>query len=150
MVNIENYLDDGANWQAQAVLAYLRTRASWATNEGYDKEKGYNYARLLVGRFENCREQGYVFTIVHPNLGQRHYAVFEHRNSDQLCIIKSKRYCINTPGIGEIWENRSSKYDIDKTFSEGQIVEAGEWIIKDMTTELHNAIEAAKEKENND
>lgn len=62
MTDINNYLNDGANWQAQAVLCYLRGNEFEYSNGYYDSENREYLAKIKVGRCENCREQGYVFT----------------------------------------------------------------------------------------
>ena len=90
MANINEYLNDGANWQAQAVLAYMKGNIirveDFVKYENKDKNLSY---RARVGRYENCREQGYVFSIQIGYGNERHYAVYEHRNSDILCVLIS-------------------------------------------------------------
>jgi hypothetical protein len=134
MVTIEHYNDDGANWQAQCVLAYLRSHYEIALEETYNSDRrGYD-AILQVGRYENCREQGYVFSIK-VGLEQRHYAVYEHRNSDHICVLISDGVCMNTPNVEFMWKDRgenATKYDYNNDFRCGNIIECGEWIIDDM------------------
>lgn len=141
MVRVDKYLDDGANWQAQSVLAYLRSMYSWVVNKTYNKEGNYNEATFTVGRYENCREQGYVFSLRYKN-EQRNYAVYEHRNSDQLIVIIFDLLSINTPYGEDIWKNMVDKYDYTKAFSCGQIVECGDYIIED----AQNFIQSLKPK----
>ena len=64
MIEIERYMNDGANWQAQAVLAAVRYFSDMTLDASYDKEKKKNRAKIVVGRYENCREQGYVLTLL--------------------------------------------------------------------------------------
>ena len=52
MTEIKSYLNDGANWQAQCVLSYVRSHL--------DLPKSYN---VEVGRYEKYREKGYVFNL---------------------------------------------------------------------------------------
>ena len=61
MVNINEYLNDGANWQAQAVLAYIK--GNIFSLENFVKYDNNLFYKAKVGRYENCREQGYVFSI---------------------------------------------------------------------------------------
>lgn len=134
MTKIEEYLNDGANWQAQAVLAYLRA-AAWNVNDISYVPKSNDCAfRVKVGRYENCREQGYVFTLWYWNK-QRHYAVYEHRNTDRITVLISNTLTTNTPTIEEMWadkgENPKSS-DYDKSFAYGEILECGRFIIEDM------------------
>ena len=129
MINIENYMNDGANWQAQAVLVYVRALAFRV------KEATHTLIidpEIEVGRYENCREQGYVFRLRIGCETLMNYAVYEHRNSDQLIVLKSDRNTINTPSIDDMWNGRESKYDYDKAFEYAQIIECGEYILDDM------------------
>jgi hypothetical protein len=138
MMNLENYLNDGADWQAKAVLAYLQGNIFRLTG---DKYYGRNI-NVEVGRYENCREQGYVFTLHFVGEAdgkrtffQRNYAVYQHRNSDSIIVLISNVHTINTPGIDEMWKDkgenpRSCDYDI--SFSWDEISKCGEWILDDM------------------
>lgn len=119
MLNIESYLNDGANWQAQCVLSYIRSHNPFSGT-----------IEIQVGRFENCREQGYVFTLVKNFQQIRHYAVYEHRNSDELIVLIQNGFSLNTPNV-EFFES-NNKYDYDKSFKCGEIVECGEYILNDM------------------
>jgi len=147
MTNIENYLHDGADWQAQAVLAYIRNVQEYATEERDRKtpqRRNLFGSGLKVGRFENCREQGYVLSVQlwaeetkDGEFKQRNWAFFEHRNSDELVVFKSDADTINTPTIDEIFGDRG-KYDYDKSFSYGKILECGKYLldeIRDFFTE---------------
>ena len=107
MVNIENYLEDGADWTAQAVLAHLKGKV-WRllSDKYYDKGVSIN-----VGRYENFRENGYVFTVKYDNNKedlhvQSNYAVYPHRITDRLCVLKSHIRTLNTPTVDEILMNR--------------------------------------------
>ena len=140
MMNLEHYMIDDAGWQARAVLAYLQGNISRLTGDKY-------YSRnvdTLVGRYENCREQGYVFTLrfwgEDPETKkrksyQRNYAVYQHRNSDQIIVLISNVHTLNTPGIDEMWHDkgenpRSSQYD--QAFQWDAITQCAEWILDDM------------------
>lgn len=135
MTRIKNYMNDGANWQSQAVLAYMRGNIfrveDWVEYEHKDILK---YFTTKVGRYENCREQGYVFSIQFGT-EERHYAVYEHRNSDNLIVLISEGLCMDTPGVNFMWKDKgenATKYDYDREFGYGEIVNCGEWIIEDM------------------
>ena len=138
MIELEKYLHDGANWQAQAVLAYLRYHLdakSIVSSLTDTKEwKKYDFPLVEVGRFENFREQGYVLVVTF-NGRCRNYAFFEHRNSDELVVFISNKVTINTPSIEDIYGDRG-KYDHDMCFERGQIVECAEDIIKNITSFL--------------
>lgn len=128
MINIEYYMEDGANWQAQCVLAYLRSIGnSRVENLTWDKEKHRAEGELRVGRCENCREQGYIFTLIYGVKQLAHFWVYEHRNSDALCVVEFDGFFINTPTINDI--PMKDKYDTTKDFACGDVVKCGEWIV---------------------
>lgn len=141
MMNIENYLADGANWQARAVLACLQSRVFqfndffWSLNrERKEKEETPIYYRTAIGRYENCREQGYVFTF---QIGgnARHYAVYEHRNSDYICVLIADGLYGDTPNVDFMWKPKgenATKYDYDKGFSCGEVLKCANFIIEDV------------------
>ena len=126
-IGVKQYLNDGANWQAQAVLAFIRGNECDILDRG-----GYeaNYRNHIdVGRYENCREQGYVFSlIVDYNNCLKNVVVYEHRNSDDLCIKFFDGNFTNTPRINDI--HMEDKSDFDKSFDCGQVKEAYEEIRK--------------------
>lgn len=134
MTNIKNYLDDGANFQAQAVLAFVRSgcdiEESWS-----DKFKKYE-AKIKVGRWENCREQGYVLSMLTRNYKkQLNIAFFEHRNSDDIEAVKWEQTSINsltidTAKFGEIYKD---KYDTSFSARCGEISKMSDWIIEQFT-----------------
>lgn len=132
MINIEYYMEDGANWQAQCVLAYLRSIGnSKVENLTWDKEKHRAKGELRVGRCENCREQGYIFTLIYGTKQLVHFWVYEHRNSDVLCVVEFEGFFINTPTINNI--PMKDKYDTTKEFSYGDVVGCGKWIVERIT-----------------
>ena len=138
MINVEFYMNDGANWQAQAVLAYIRSHKSHAVEKSWNEKFRDYEVDIVVGRYENCREQGYVFTIRHGGK-QKNYAVYEHRNSDAICVLISNTLTMNTPGIDDMWKDKGenpSKYDYDKDFPCGDTTECGEYIINDIWNTL--------------
>jgi hypothetical protein len=89
--------------------------------------KKYDFPIVEVGRFENCREQGYVLMVTFKGK-RRNYAFFEHRNSDELVVFISDKLSTNTPSIDHIYGDRG-KYDYDMCFERGQIVECAEDIM---------------------
>lgn len=153
MDNLSTYLNDGASWQAQCVLAILRAGYNVATilrptlrknhMDYYDKYDGI----LSVGRYENGREQGYVFSIRYSGK-QKNYAVYEHRNSDDLIVLISETPTMNTPSIEEMWRDKgenASKYDYDRAYSEKEVYDCAMWIRDDMCKTLRRwTIETGK------
>ena len=61
MTDFNKYMDDGANCQAKAVLAYLSHNDG--IEESWDTEQKRYTAEPKVARWENCREQGYVISL---------------------------------------------------------------------------------------
>jgi len=126
---------DGANSQAQAVLAYLRG------NEGiegsFDSERVQFLACPRVSRWENCREQGYVVTM--RSLGHKkqiNIAFFEHRNSDEICAIVWEQITTNAPTIdtmetgGTVYKD---KYDLTQSFKYGEAQKMADFIYQTLT-----------------
>ena len=135
MIDINNYMNDGAGWQAQAVLAYLKGNLGRILADTYYKTS----VMVEVGRYENCREQGYVFTLrfhtKEKGYVQRNYAVYQHRNTDSICVLISNTITLNTPTIDDMWKDKgenpkSSQYD--QGFEWDDIVLCGEYILTDM------------------
>lgn len=132
MVNIENYMHDGANWQAQYVLAYLRFTKNRVIDKTWNDDNKCYDASFVVGRYENCREQGYIFSVRY-NCKQRNYCVYEHRNSDDLCVVVFDGITINTPPNDMVFEAMGdSKWNYTKAFPCGQIMECGDYILDDI------------------
>lgn len=138
MIDIKNYMEDGACWQAQAVLAYVKGNIYHLTEDKYHKTS----LRVQVGRYENCREQGYVISIKfygkkdgESEYIQRNYAVYQHRNSDAICVLISSTFTTNTPGIDDMWKDKGENprsCDYDKEFDWDDISGCGNYILKDI------------------
>ena len=149
MARIEHYMNDGANWQSQAILAYVRAYVYQIEDKlEYGEHKGvFNYFSTRVGRYEKCTEQGYVFSVQIGFHNERHYAVYEHKNCDNIIVLIAEGLCMDTPSVDFMWKDKgenASKYDYDKAFSYGQIVECGRWIIKDMLSWIDEIAEKKK------
>lgn len=141
MTDIENYMNDGANWQAQSVLAYLRVTKGNAIDKTWNKEFHKYDASVEVGRYENCREQGYIFSVLYKGM-QRNYCVYEHRNSDDLCVVVFDAVTINTPPNNMVFEAMGdSKWNYTKAFPCGQIMECGDYILDDIKKWIDGLIE---------
>lgn len=134
MIDVKNYLDDGANYKAQAILAIIRGYREEIAEVANNPEN----VMVNVGRFENCREQGYVFSLWYEYKFIKHYAVYEHRNSDNICVLISDKYTTNTPNADQMFGNRG-KYDVDKSFPYNGIIDAADFIISEMQNEIRNA-----------
>lgn len=132
MIDIKSYMNDGACWQAQAVLACLRYAVKsnlYKIGEGQDAHEPI----VQIGRYENGREQGYVVRLmIDEIIPMVSFCFYEHRNSDQLCVIQFQSTGFDTPGLNTIWLGRESKNDYDKGFGYGHIDECAEFIINEM------------------
>lgn len=141
MAKINEYLNDGANRQARAVLCFLDD----AIESSWNEERSDYDCHPDVGRWENCREQGYVVRLRSKKAGrQLNIAFFEHRNSDSICTIRWEQHSINSLTIdsakfGNVY---ATKWDTSASFGYGEIIEAAKWI-NDQMQEWYD--EAAKE-----
>jgi len=133
MNTIQNYGEDGANYQAKAVLAYL------SYNDGIEESwndecKRYD-AEIRVSRWENCREQGYVCYMRSENHKQLNIAFFEHRNTDGICAVMWEQNTLNAPTIdnakfGDIYKD---KFDVSHDEGYGKANEMAEWVLNEFT-----------------
>jgi hypothetical protein len=139
-MKINEYLNDGASEQAQAVLAYMRP---FNIEESWNEEYHCYDARIEVARWENCREQGYVVMLRSPSYEQLNIAFFEHRNSDSICAIKWEQRTLNAPTIdtadfgGTVYKG---KFDVSHEVKYGQVTKMSEWIEEQLSAFWINAI----------
>lgn len=133
---LKSYFEDGANPQAQAVLAFLKYRGD--IESSWDAEFKRYAAEIRVSRWENCREQGYVVMLrgqmVKGNK-QLNIAFFEHRNSDSICAVKWEQSTINAPTIdtakfGKVYKD---KYDVSHETGPGEADAMARWIHAELT-----------------
>ena len=129
MASLEHYLFDGACAQAQAVLAYLRDNMDDALDGTWNNSLMNWNARLDVGRYENYREQGYIFSVRYERR-QLNFAVYEHRNSDRIVVVKFECLTVNTLFATEVWAKMKNKYDTDAHFEYFDIKGCGRYIIE--------------------
>lgn len=139
MTDLKSYLDDGANHQARSVVTFLQGIIYGLV----DKVDKSIEPEIKIGRYHNCREQGYVISF--RFLGKhRHYAVYEHRNSDTICVLISNVIYYELPSVNIMWQEKGenpSKHDYDKGFNYGEIRECAEFILYDMLGLYHEIIE---------
>jgi len=131
-IKLKEYLNDGSDWQSQAVMAYLRSTESYFLGCHFisDCNSLVQDYYLTVGRIDNCREQGHVYKLLSND---RHtlcyFWVCQFRSTDNICVrfftpIGSDIY---TPSIMAGIPKKEDWY-IDKSFECGQIVECGKFI----------------------
>lgn len=133
MEAINRYMDDGASYQAQAVLAYLKGRdgieESWC-----DAQKRY-LADPTLARWENCREQGYIISLRSSGFDKQvNIAFFEHRNSDNICAVKWNQLSMNplTIDTAKFGDKYKDKWDTDFDVSCGEAFKMAEWIYDEL------------------
>ena len=131
MTDLNCYLQDGASSQARAVLMMLQ---DMTIESSWNEEGNYYRGKPSVGRWENCREQGYCVMLVADNREQLNIAFFEHRNSDSICAVKWVQNTINTPHIdnAEFKDIYKDKFDISFSVDYGEIVKMADWIEKEL------------------
>ena len=132
MTKLENYLEDGANYQARATLMFLQRDAD--IEESWNDEWKRYDAEIQVARWENCREQGYIVSLRNKKSEKLNIAFFEHRNSDSICAVKWQQESINTLNIdnakfGDVYKD---KYDTSHSVDYGKAYEMAEWIIEQL------------------
>jgi len=131
MAKLEHYLDDGADAQSRAVLAFLQ-EASSLVEESWNPQWDRYDAEPEVARWSNCREQGYVVSLYHSgNSRQLNIAFFEHRNSDAICAVKWEQWFGNAPTIetadfgDDVYKD---KWDVSHKVGHGEVVAMAKWI----------------------
>lgn len=133
---LQNYFNDGANCNVQAVLCLLKHKIGSGIEESWDDEKNYYKADIKIARWENCREQGYIVYLRNEKHNQLNIAFFEHRNSDELCAIKWIQNSINSLTIdtadfkNEVYKD---KYDVSVSFKYNQAYKLSKWIFDELT-----------------
>lgn len=133
MTDLKNYNNDGANYQAKAVLAFLQI---FRIVESWDVDKRDYLAEPKVSRWENGREQGYVVMLTSADLSkQLNIAFFEHRNSDSICAVKWEQTTINAPTIdtAEFGDVYKDKYDVSHSVDYAKVKEMADWIKEELT-----------------
>lgn len=128
MIELNHYLQDGANHQARAVLCFLQ---GFNIEESWDKEYEVYKAEPKVSRWQNGREQGYIITMRTENYSRQiNIAFFEHRNSDSICAVKWLQSTMDAPTIqsAEFGEIYKDKYDVSFSVDYGKIEEMAKWI----------------------
>jgi hypothetical protein len=127
----------GIGAQSLAVLALLsHIEPNWASYN----EKYHDYeVEFETKTWYNGRERGILISMSH-SIGSKalHFAIFEHRNSDQLCVLKweYKSFYWNSPdaqnAIEDAYGEGKTKWDVSAKFGCNQIGECVNWIEKEM------------------
>jgi hypothetical protein len=126
----------GINRQSLAVLAILsQYEPSWAT---YNEAISNYDIEFETKPWYNGRERGILISMSH-DIGTKalHFAIFEHRNSDNLCVMMWEKECFywNHPdenAIEEAYGKSKDKYDVTASFPCNGIGECVDWVEKEM------------------
>lgn len=123
-----DYQSDGANRQAQAALAFLQYLLGDGIEESYNNQFNRYDADVRIGRWENCREQGYVLMLrTNDYKKQLNIAFFEHRVADCLCAHKWEQSTMNSPTIDSA-DFGANGYVSDCDVKHGEVVKMAEYL----------------------
>lgn len=124
---------DGANFQAQAVLALLRYNIGDGIEASWDDAHKRYMAEPRVVRYDNCREQGYVVYLRSRDYQhQINVAFYEHRNSDSICAVVSAERTLNAPRLGDMTKAMGDKWDVAHSVGVGRVAEMAEWVARQL------------------
>jgi len=120
--------------QVLAVMQLLAQRGPAFAN--YNKKYGDYRVYFETKPWYNGRERGLVITMGPRLIGgpYLHIAVFEHRNSDQLCTLRWEtehnywNHPLEDPEIFEKAYHGKTKYDTAASFGCGEIGKCADWV----------------------
>lgn len=129
----------GVKNQARSVMQMLDREPDFA-----DYENGYYMVRITTRPWYNGRECGFVVSMKRDNAQKAkclHIAVFEHRNSDNICALKWVtdsdywNHPLEDPNIFDKAYQGKDKYDVAYTVPYGESGKMAQWVYEQM--ELH-------------
>ena len=125
----------GMNNQARAVMAYMD---NMVPDFAWDTEALDHYdVRFQTRPWYNGRERGFVISMAADWFGDGtviHIALFEHRNSDQICTLAWETDSFYYNGIPsdedtfDLAYHGGAKFDVAASFKPGAVGEAADWI----------------------
>lgn len=120
---------DGANYQAQSVLAMVRYRLGDGIESSWDDSQKRYTAEPLVHRFDNCREQGYVIYMRSADYARQiNIAFYEHRNSDSIYVQVNQVRTLNAPTLEVVTDGMADKYQSAFSAIVGEIDKVADFI----------------------
>lgn len=133
MVRLDSYFEDGACIAAQAVMILAKGMSN--IESSWDPEWKEYQAKIRLSRWENCREQGYVFFLKSKDFKrQLNIAFFEHRNSDSICAVKWEEVTDNaSPNLNNLLNQKEvykDKWDVSHSVKYNEHYQMAEWIVK--------------------
>ena len=132
MESLGRYLEDGADAQAKATLSYLQMYEN--VEESYNHETNGYDAKIMVARWDNYREQGYVVSLVNEMDQQMNIAFFQHRNSDDVVAVKWMQSSIRSLTIdtADFGDGYKDKHDVSKSTPCGDGFKMAIWISQEL------------------
>lgn len=133
----------GLHHQALAVAQFLAGRAP----DFAQWKDGRYEVRCETASWYNGRERGVLFSmspgVQYPWI---HIAVFEHRNSDEVCAVRWTEDCprLNPPTIADVPDEAyPNKYSVSHSVSWGHIGEMADWVYRAMEEHYAASVETA-------
>jgi hypothetical protein len=123
----------GIGAAALAVQSYIESRDG--IEPSWNKERGRYDAEPRVAPWYNGRERGIVIYMNnHNHTDQINIAIYEHRNSDNICALmwRQKTY-INPPCLATLPEDVfKDKWDVTESWSYYKAVDAASWVVEQL------------------
>lgn len=119
----------GVNNQAIAVLHMLDREPDFA-----DYNDGFYQVTIRTRPWYNGRESGFVLSMHKDYKTTLHIAVFEHRNSDNICALEwttEHPYCNHPLEDANIFDKAyggRDKYGVDHSVSYGEAGKMANWV----------------------
>lgn len=84
----------------------------------YPVLKRLNVTNVSVSALKNSRETGLVYTVMTPQGTTRSFSLYEHRNSDALCIGGQENWDVNEQPFGPYAKDAAGKGSKENVFAE--------------------------------
>lgn len=150
MTKIESYMHDGAGWQPQAVLAYLRSKNEQILDETWNARRWRFDGSIEVGRYEEYLNQGYVISVVcYPadeKCSMKNYIVYQDKDNEGISVFSFVGVYSVTPSRHDKHYAMMDGIGSTKEFACGDIVGCGDWVADDMKQFIHTSLENANKE----
>lgn len=127
-MELRHYMQDGAGYQARAVLAALQGMGE--IEDSWDNTFKCYKADIKVARWDNGREQGYVVSLRNSHNDQLNICFAEHRNSDAIALVKWYQTMLNDPNIDN--SDYVQGQHVTNSFLHGDYVSAAAWVFDNL------------------
>lgn len=138
MIHLDQYLQDGADYQARAVLIDLQGQLSTGRNSN-NYQDAYE-SHVKVARWDNQQEQGYVLTLVNNNNQQLNIAFYTHQSIEYITAIKWKQNLKDTPNPNnsELPKNINKHYNTSYHVKYREYQKISDWINMQLLNHWNN------------